>query len=129
MEKLENITYEKIDYIKIRNKLDNLSKNEDLLKLGYTRKTLTLTEYNYPLEYIEVGYGNHELFLVAGTHGSEIITIDFIIQLLEQLPNFKYFDPTIFKLKIIPIQNPEGFDISSSNLSIIKEHNFQENYV
>lgn len=126
MEKLENITYEKIDYIKVRNKLDNLTKNENLLKLGYNKKTLTTTEYNYPLDYIEIGHGKNELFLVAGTHSSEIIAIDFIMQLLEQLPTFKDFDPNIFKLKIIPIQNPEGFDISSSNLKIIPEHNFQE---
>lgn len=126
MEKLEHINYEKINYIKVRNKLNNLSKNDDLLKLGWTKKTLTLTEYNYPLDCIEVGHGKNELFLVAGTHSSEIVAIDFIIQLLEQLPTFKDFDPNIFKLKIIPIQNPEGFDIASSNLNVIKEHNFQE---
>ena len=126
MEKLENITYEKPNYNIIQNRINSLFQNEELLKLGLTRKFLTQTEYNYPLDYIQIGHGDNELFIVAGTHGSEIITVDFITQLLEQIHTFEEFDPNIFKLNIIPIQNPEGFDISSSNLSIIQDNNFEK---
>lgn len=126
MEKLENIIYDKLTYNKAIQRINNLFKNENLIKLGLKKTTLEKTEYNYPLDYIQVGYGSNELFIVAGTHSSETISIDFVIQLLEQLPNIKEFDPNIFKLNIIPIQNPEGFDIATSNLSQIPDQNFQE---
>lgn len=126
MERLENITYEKTSYIKIKNRLSKLFEQEELLKLGLTHKIVSKTEYGYPLDYIQIGHGENDIFLVAGTHGSEIITVDFITQLLENINIFKNFDPNIFKLNIIPIQNPEGFDISTSNLSTILDNNFEK---
>lgn len=126
MEKLDNITYEKLNYERIRNRIDNLFQNEELLKKGLTKKNIATTEYGYNLDCISIGQGNNELFIVAGTHGSEIISVDFVTQLLEQINTFEEFDPNLFKINIIPIQNPEGFDISTSNLKNINDDNFEQ---
>lgn len=126
MEKLDNVTYQKLTYNRAKNRINDLFQNEELLKLGLTKKNIAITEYGYNLECISIGKGNNELFIVAGTHGSEIISIDFVTQLLEQINTFEEFDPTIFKINIIPIQNPEGFDISTSMLKSINDNTFEK---
>ena len=124
MKKIDNISYEKLDYQTYQKRIEELLKNEKLQKLGIKRNKIGTSTYNYPLECITIGKGNKDLFIVGGTHGSEIISVDFVTQLIENIPNMKDFDPSEFKINIIPTQNPEGFDITTSTLSNINEDNF-----
>lgn len=126
MEQLDNILYEKSNYERYKKRIEDLLKNPELSKLGLHKKTLCKTEYGYNLDCLSVGYGKYELFIVAGSHGSEIITTDFVIQLINNLPFIETFDPNLFKINIIPIQNPEGYDISTNTLKSIPDQIFQE---
>lgn len=126
MEKLDNVKYEKLNFDNYTKRINELSKNKNLLKLGLEKKRLTSTEYNYDIDCISVGYGPHELFIVAGTHGSEIIGVDFVTQLLERIDTLEEFDPNFFKINVIPLQNPEGFDITTSMLNGINNNNFEK---
>ena len=126
MKKIENVSYEKLNYQTYQKRINELLKNEKLQKLGIKISQIGSTTYNYPLECITIGNGNKELFIVGGTHGSEIISVDFVTQLIENIPDLKEFDPNEFKLNIIPTQNPEGFDITTSTLSNINEDSFKD---
>ena len=124
MEKLENIIYEKLNLRTYEKRIQNILKDEKIREMGLEIKKLGRTYYNYQVEMIQIGKGKNEITIVGATHSSEIITTDFITQLISQIPNIEEFDPNIFKLNIIPIQNPEGFDINTSLLETIEEIDF-----
>ena len=124
METLDNIIYEKISLTTYERRIQNLIRKETIQKMGLKITKLGKTIYNYGIELIQIGKGENEIFIVGGTHSSEIITTDFITQLLNNIP--EEFDPNIFKLNIIPIQNPEGFDINTSLLENIKLIDFEK---
>lgn len=119
--KLDNINYNKLNYETYKLKLKEILSNESLISLGIKHEVLGYTEYNYPLDLISIGNGPKEIFVVGGTHGSEIIGVDFILQLIENISTFEEFDPNLYKIKFIPIQNPEGFDITTSTFNNINE--------
>lgn len=126
MEKLENFIYQKLNYTTYQERLATLDKMESLKKLGYSHQRLASTTYHYPLDYLTIGYGKKDLFLVGGTHGSETIGIDFLLNFIPEIPNIEEFDPNLFTLHIIPLQNPEGFDISSNTLKNMNDTDFPE---
>ena len=126
MEQLEQFQYEKLNYATYQKKLQELLKNEQLLSMGFKKEQLVQTKYGYSLDMLTIGYGEKELFLVGGTHGSEIIGVDFILNFIKELPNLGEFDPSLLKLVIIPVQNPEGFDISTNTLKTISPTQFEE---
>lgn len=126
MEQIDNYHYEKLDYQKYLQRINGIMQNEQLLTLGLEKKVLGKTRYGYDIDCITIGHGQKELFIVGGTHGSEIIGIDFILNLIEAIPTLESFDPSLLKLTIIPLQNPEGFDISSNTLKNIESESFQE---
>lgn len=119
MQTLEKFKYQLLNYQTYRQELNKLFNNEKLIKLGLEKSTLFYTDYGYPYDLLTIGKGVKELILVGGTHGSEHISIDFLLNFIQILPDIKEFDPSLFKLIIIPLQNPEGFDISSNNLKSI----------
>lgn len=123
---IEKIKYEKMTTSTYAHRRNNLLTNETIKKMGLTYTILGTTTYNYPIEKISIGHGEKEIFLIAGTHASEIIGIDFITQLLEHITEIGEFDPNTIKLNIIPIQNPEGYDIINSVLEKIKTINFEK---
>lgn len=124
MEKIEQFDYEKLNYQRYLKKIQDILKNDELQQLGIQYSSLTKTDYNYPVDCLTVGNGNKELFIVGGTHGSEIIGVDFILNYINQLSNFQEFDPNKLKLVFVPLQNPEGFDVSSNTLKIIDDSEF-----
>ena len=122
------ILYDKLCYDLYNKRLDSLSRDERLSKLGFSRSILGYTNYGYPIDLISVGFGAHDIFVVGGTHSSEIISVDYVLQLINNLPDFSEFDPNTFTIKFIPIQNPEGFDICTSAFSSIESINFESKY-
>lgn len=126
MKMLDNVIYDKINYDKYRINLRKLLDNPQLKKLGLKHNILGFTTYNYPIDAITIGYGEKEMFVVGGTHGSEIIGVDFIMQLINSIPNMLEFNPDLYKITFIPIQNPEGFDISSNTFKNIDDSMFRE---
>lgn len=125
MNKLEQYTYQELNYSTYQNKLNQLLKNEQLIALGLKKTTLAKTTYGYDIDLLTIGHGSKELFLVGGTHGSEVIGTDFLLQLIETLPTLENFDKDSLKLQIISLQNPEGFDISTNTYTQLNNQSFQ----
>ena len=115
-----------LNYLNYKERLESLLENPLLKEYGIKKYTIGKTNYAYDFDYLTVGYGERDIFLVGGTHGSEVISTDFILQLLSSLPTLEHFDPNVFTLKIIPLQNPEGYDISTATFSSIDFSNFED---
>ena len=125
MELLDNVEYNKLTTLGYRKKIQELLKNEKLINLGLKYEINGFTEYNYPFETITIGNGEKDIFIVGGTHGSEVISVDFILQLIKSIPDFIEFDSNTYKLIIVPLQNPEGFDVSTSTYAKIDNSEFK----
>lgn len=119
------IVYDKLNYESYKKRLDDMCSDERLREFGFSKCVLGYTRYGYPIDLISVGHGQKDIFIVGGTHSSEIVSVDYVLQLINNLPNFGEFDPNIFTIKFIPIQNPEGFDICTSSLSNINSIDFE----
>ena len=121
-----NVKYEKFTYETYKQRIAAIINNPKLQQLGLKHEILGKTDYGYPIDKITIGFGEKELFIVGGTHGSEVIGVDFVTQAIENLPNMEDFDPNSMKLIIIPLQNPEGIEISTSTYSKIDNESFKE---
>ena len=107
--KFNDILYKKLDLKTFDERITEIEKDYRLHELGL-RKNVYLSQYCYPINEYIIGNGKKDLFIVGGTHGSEIISVDFVLQLLKNLPDLKDYDPNLITLHVIPLQNPEGFD-------------------
>ncbi len=125
----ENIKYQILDYDKYQKRLEAALQNDDLLKLNIQKKVLGYTKYGYEIADYSVGFGAKDLFIVGGSHGSEIIGVDFVTQFLNNIPSLENYDPSLITIHIIPSQNPEGFDITTQMIKSIEEDKIeQESY-
>lgn len=102
-----------IDYEQTKEKL------QDIVEKGIIKKedNLAITKYGLPIEHFTVGEGDKDIVITGATHGSEIITTDFIIKLMESInPENKIWKDILkeFKIHFIPMLNPEGYLISTS---------------
>ena len=118
--------YKKITQQLLEQRIDELLKDEKLQQLGIKKINLGRTTYNYEINMIQIGQGKKEIFIVGGTHSSEIIGIDFTTQLIKQLPNLENYDPNEITLNIIPLQNPEGFNVVEQTYKNIEEENLEK---
>ena len=126
MENKISFNYQKLNYSRYQERLNLSLQNPWLQQLGIQKQVIGKTTYGYDLDLITIGFGEKELFLVGGTHGSEVIGVDFLLHFLENLPNLEYFDPNTMKIVMMPLQNPEGFDISTNAFSKILDEEFPE---
>lgn len=102
-----------LDYKQAEEKMNNISKNKIFTEV----EDLGKTEYGLPIRHFLAGTGNSDIVITGATHGSEIITTDFIIKLMqdiEEKPKEWENILTNFKVHLIPILNPEGYLISTS---------------
>lgn len=78
--------------------------------------TFVYTDCGFPIEHYSVGNGDKHIVVIGGTHGCEIIGVDFVTQLMKQvaLGNISNFSPDEFTIDFFPLHNPEGFIIASS---------------
>lgn len=93
--------------------------NEKLSKMiNLNRCSYAKTRLGYEIPYYTYGSGDNHVVIVGGTHGSEIISVDFVLRLMDQISNkkgiFKSFDESKYTIHFIPVQNPEGFIVSTS---------------
>lgn len=104
-----------MSYEKIINTLYVLLFNN---KTKIEKKRLGNTTFNYSIDCYKIGNGKNHVLLYGTTHGCEIISayfiLEMIISLLELDKNSDLLNYYTFHL--IPILNPEGYIISSSNV-------------
>lgn len=111
---MEFITYDKLnEYLEI---LTNSKSKNEVIK----RKDLATSPCGFPITHYTIGNGHKHITVMAGTHGTEIIGIDFILKLMKVISEghgvYKNFDSNKFTLDFIPCQNPEGFIIVTESL-------------
>lgn len=108
-----------LDYDKVLNILDNI---KNLKKINSIK-----TRLGYEIPYYTYGKGQNHIVIVGGTHGSEIITVDFVLNLMDKISNkkdeFKDLDENKYTFHFLPVQNPEGFIISTSAIKTIIDDN------
>lgn len=85
------------------------------------------TNLGYEIPYYTYGKGENHIVIVGGTHGSEIISVDFVLKVMDMVSNkkepFKSFDENTYTLHFIPLQNPEGFIASTSAIRTLISEN------
>lgn len=69
------------------------------------------TECGFPIEHYTIGEGENELLVTGAMHGSETITVDAVLRLMEHLSDK---DLGNYKIHFIPMLNPEGYITSTS---------------
>ena len=102
-----------LDYEQAKEKLEEIEKKGIITK----EAELAVTEHGLPIEHFTVGNGSKDIVITGATHGSEIITTDFVIKLMESVnPEDTIWKETLkeFKIHFIPMLNPEGYLISTS---------------
>ena len=127
-----NITNIRIlDYYDVLNEIKRITKNK-LFKKQQSVKTI---HDNIEIPYYTLGNGDNHIVVVGGTHGSEIISTDFVLRLMDTISNKKgiYSDIDLesengFTFHFIPMHNPEGYIISTSAIRtlITKDSTEQE---
>lgn len=81
------------------------------------------TRLGYSLNKISIGHGPKDLFIIGGTHSNEVIAVDTITQFLEHFDD--NFDQSLLNevtIHIIPIQNPEGYQVLDSLMTEIMNY-------
>jgi len=99
-----------LDYEQVNEKLTNMNKIKKSEPLGLSTFGLPISHYTY-------GNGINHVVISGAIHGSEIITTDLVLYLMENIPN--YIDNNLFTIHFIPILNPEGYLISTSAIRSI----------
>lgn len=125
MTKLDNVDYELIDYTKYQKRINDLLSNPLLQDYKIEKKVIGKTAYGYDIDCLKIGRGPKHIFIVGGTHGSEIISVDFATQLINNLPFMPNFSKEEFTIFVVPLQNPEGFIVTTDSLN---ESHIQENF-
>ncbi len=84
-----------------------------------TASPIGYTTFNYPIDCYKIGYGKRHVLLLGDTHGCEIVTtyflLEFILTILNDDELYEKYSK-YYTFHIIPILNPEGYIISTSNV-------------
>ena len=98
-----------LDYETYNQKLNELVK-KDFPNPIKKEEPIAYTSCGFPVDHFKIGNGNKHITVMAGTHGTEIIGIDFVLKLMENIAKNKSLNKN-FTIDFIPCQNPEGFII------------------
>lgn len=104
-----------MSYEKISNMLHViLSNNRGLID----KKTIGVTTFNYKIDCYKIGNGKNHVLLYGTTHGCELVSTYFILELIISLVNLGKDSDLLnnYTFHLIPILNLEGYIISSSNV-------------
>src|SRR5690606_25464390 len=90
-------------------------------KVDIQDKTSFKTAYGYPINHYVVGNGSKDIFVVGTTHGNEIITTDFVLNLFYKLTQDNEYSGLLdeYNFHIIPVLNPEGYIITTTAIASV----------
>lgn len=110
--------YELLDYQKYQDRITEILEDDNNVFRVIKQAPLVYTRCDFPVDHYTIGYGPKHLVVMGGTHGNEIIGVDFVTQLMGSIAKgegeFAHFNPEEFTIDFIPLQNPEGFVISTT---------------
>lgn len=108
-----DINFQILNYDLFYKVLENICENKDNKFNVITCNPIGYSPCGFPIHHFSIGTGPYEVVYMAGTHGNEIIGVDFVLQLMKNLAlgkgKFAFFRPELFTVHFIPLQNPEGF--------------------
>ena len=106
-----------LDYEQVQEKLKILldESNGTIQK----QNDLATTKFGLPIEHYTIGHGKKEFVITGSMHGSEIITTDFVLKLMEEMTKsdgrFKNINlEDEYTFHFIPMLCPEGYLITTS---------------
>ncbi|MEG2348387.1 MAG: M14 family zinc carboxypeptidase [Clostridia bacterium] len=117
-----------ITYEKFNNYLNTLlKKNKSKFIKDFP---IGITSFGYTIDHYKIGNGKNHVIVLGATHGTEIITSYFVLEMISTLLE----DTTLylnlsknFTFHFIPILNPEGYIISTSCLPFnFKDYSINE---
>ncbi len=122
-----------LSYNDICNLLNDFCNNEKYENRLKKEITTSYTNFSYPLNSYLIGNGKKHVIIFSNTHGCEIITplfvLEFILTLILNDDIYYYIDKK-YTFHFIPLLNPEGYIISSSqvcyNLKKLDKNSIQE---
>ena len=100
-----------LSYQKIVNMLNLLCIKKDCI----TKECIGKTAFGYDILCYKIGKGDKHILLIGATHGLENITAFFVIDFLFTVLNNRNLQNR-YTFHFIPVLNPEGYVISSSNV-------------
>lgn len=107
------ISYEILDYDLFYQRLSEILNNPQNKFLVKKHSPIGKSSCGFSIEHYSIGEGAMHILYMAGAHGNEIIGPDFVLQLMRNLALgkgvFQDFNPSLFTIDFIPLQNPEGF--------------------
>lgn len=101
-----------LDYDQVIEELKKISKNNI-----FSNNDIGITSHGLPITQYVVGNGSRHVVITGATHGSEIITTDFVINLMKDIEKkYTNWNKNLenYTIHFIPILNPEGYLISTS---------------
>jgi len=106
-----------VPYKEVISRLDRLCKNRG--NIIDKKQPIGYTSFGFSIDYYTIGNGSKDVILIAATHGCELVTVTFLLEFVYKIINesdsyTKYLNEYTFH--IIPVLNPEGYIISSSNV-------------
>ena len=107
-----------LNYDRYKERINRILNNRNAKNKINKCKNIATTRYGYEVEHYSVGTGNKHLIVIGGTNGDEIITVDYVLSLMEEIANGNLSDIDLdyFTIDFFPLHNPEGFIISTSIL-------------
>lgn len=116
------------NYVLSYNKVNNLLYKICMNNKNIVKECIGKTAFGYNIESYTIGTGKKHVLLIGATHGCELVTVyfnlDFLLTILNDIVIQKEYT-----FHIIPILNPEGYIISSSNvisnLENLNEYEFE----
>lgn len=113
------INFEILDYKKYQQRIKKIiSYAKNPIKI---HDSIAKTKCGFNVEHYSIGRGKHHIIIVGGTHGCEIISVDFVTKLMEEISlskgEYQNVDLDYFTFDFFPLHNPEGFIISTSAIN------------
>lgn len=104
-------------YSKVQNLLQTFMKS-DSYHTKIKKEVIGFTTFQFPIECYTIGHGKKHILILGATHGCEIVTTDFVLDTMQSLleDNVLYQTFNDYSFHFIPILNPEGYIISTSNI-------------
>lgn len=131
-----DIRYQVLDYDSYHEVLKEILENKDNKYEVQKHHPIGYSACGFPIEHYSIGSGKYQIVYMGGAHGNEIIGVDFILQFMRNLALgngvFQDFPEQLFQIHFFPLQNPEGFFITTYAIKEVikgqKKEAFCKNY-